>query len=196
MCATCCCRKSRGRRTLCAYETLLTSYSKVIVSLAWFGGGLLAGIAFGVFWCRSDVSGFKVRAVHDGEGKAVFVLDSYNRPVYCEYVHGTWTNEKAYQFFFDGKWVMQLAGGTDGSLRGSAVTYYNREGKPNIVWIDRSGTGRFTDREIHEGGQVRKEALIQGVWRQAEKSNDVGGVIIDGEWCPVKFTNGAWQVQK
>jgi hypothetical protein len=57
---------------------------------------------------------------------------------------------------------------------------------------DRRGDGLFTDRIIYGEGEPRMEVWYHSQWMPLESRDGKRGLVLDGNWRPMTFTNGAW----
>jgi hypothetical protein len=139
---------------------------------------------------------FRIRTEEGKEGKASILEDPDGRPIRAETDFDGDGKTDACTYFFRGKDVLMLGLDKEGRVTGSAVTYYDEERNPKIMWVDRTGSGNFTDRVVYEDKKPRKEIWLRDAWWAIERRDSKQGVVIDNQWLPVSYTNGAWFVQQ
>jgi hypothetical protein len=128
-------------------------------------------------------------------GQSMVIYD-YSVPIWMECDRDHDGKPDAYVYLHKGKDVLMLGVDKEGNVTGGAVTYYGTNGKPTLMWVDRTGTGDFPDRVRYTDRQAFKELWCEGAWRVMERSNEVQDVRVDGQWLPVVFTNGVWVLRR
>jgi len=139
----------------------------------------------------------RFRVVRSEKGRNEKFLAIYDRkqPIWSEWDFGQdGRQELAYSFFFNGKDVLLLAIDQNQRVKGCTVTCRDDSGKPRIMYEDHTGSGEFTDRIIYGNAKPYYEICLPGTWIKLEKRGSLPGVMLDGQWHAVQYTNGAWTV--
>jgi hypothetical protein len=141
---------------------------------------------------------FPVRKVSDksGNGDCTVVYDNHGDPIWMQCDQNGVGKPDTYIFCFRGKDAMIICLDKNDKITQSEVTYYDEAGRPTIMWVDRNGTGDFTDRVRYTKDKALKEVWCGEAWRTIERRAGRQGVIVGERWHPVAFTNGAWRIQQ
>jgi len=120
--------------------------------------------------------------------------EASGQPVWAEWDFAGTGNPDTFSFFFQGRNVMNLYSLSNNptALPRMDVSSYDEDGKLKVVWADRSGQGMFTERTFYRNGEPRMELWYQDRWQTVDQQDGRGGIVIDGVWREVRFTNGSW----
>jgi hypothetical protein len=132
-----------------------------------------------------------------GKGKLIGIRDKTTREaLWTEYV-GADGGIDVLTSFYEGKPVFEMhLRSIDNPSRGfnarRGLMYYGDDGKQKLLLSDRRGDGLFTDRVIYGEGEPRMEVWYQSQWMPLESRDGHRGLVLDGNWRRITFTNGAW----
>jgi hypothetical protein len=127
------------------------------------------------------------------EGTITMILE-HGKPVYSEIDFKG--NGRAVQLYWQGKEICHLES-EDGTVEsGRVLEYWDRDGKPTAMLIDREGRGDFIIRTTYPQGKQHNEVWLDGRWEPMEDRNNKRGVILNNQWFPLEYTNAAWNVVK
>jgi len=76
--------------------------------------------------------------------------------------------------------------------------YFRGDGNSAMWWVDRGGSGSFTERVTYdtEGVPRRHEVWYDDAWHRVERRDEMNGVIMNGEWRRLRLgTNGVWTIE-
>jgi hypothetical protein len=73
-----------------------------------------------------------------------------------------------------------------------SLSYYGEDGKQKLLLADRRGDGNFSDRVIYGADKPRMEIWYNAEWTPIEDRQGRRGIILNGQWHHVRFTNGVW----
>lgn len=147
-------------------------------------------LLIGLFFPQRFVS----HSENDKEDTGIVVYDR-RVPIWSEFDLGRHGWPNAYTFFFGGKDVLVMQVDRNRRITGSALTFYDESGNEKVVYGDHTGSGEITDRIVYSGGRSYEEILLPGSWKKLEKRGPLSGVMIDGQWRAVQYTNGTWSIQ-
>lgn len=98
------------------------------------------------------------------------------------------------ELYWQGRPVCHL-GSNDNSAKPSRVLeYYDQEGKHTVTLFDYEGEGDFHGRAIYVQGKPRFEVWLDGMWKASESRDQRRGIILNGQWFQLEYTNAAWRV--
>ena len=74
------------------------------------------------------------------------------------------------------------------------ITFFGPDGRVRAIWVSKGTNAGFTDRVVYDG-VPRKEVWLNEAWHTLHYRTNSGavqgGIIFDGDWRRVVFTNGA-----
>lgn len=72
------------------------------------------------------------------------------------------------------------------------VPYFDDTNHLEVNYFDRGGFGHFAERLTYESGGEKVEVLYGAGWHELERRDGQRGIVLDGRWTPMTFTNGVW----
>jgi hypothetical protein len=140
---------------------------------------------------RAAAKQFKVEVLHTNNVSGIGIVDVKTRqPLWIQlnYPDG---KPSDIGYFFNGRKVMNVFLGEDGHV-GYEVIFHERDGKAQ-AWYDH-GHRYFTDRLFYDTNDdfSRMEVWCDQAWQRVIIRDGVKGLVANGEWHPLYFTNGMW----
>lgn len=94
------------------------------------------------------------------------------------------------EYYFHGKNIIHIFPRGDGHL-GYEIIFHETNGDAQ-TWFDH-GHGFFTDRLFYINNDFsRMEVWCDQAWQRVVIRDGVKGLVANGEWRPLYFTNGMW----
>ena len=96
-------------------------------------------------------------------------------------------------FIFDRKNIATVYT-TQGKAPGFDFTFFGADGKPKTLWMARSGSETWTDRISYGPGEPILELMVNGNWELTMERDHKRGILVNGNWTRVGYTNGVWTI--
>ncbi len=143
---------------------------------------------------RRSTQRFKIedRRVKGG-GNGTFIMEG-NKPVYMEADLSGHGKIDTLALYWRGKSIMTLQIRDGVRDCGRMIEYYDQEGDEKLRLTDHEGNGEFHTRVHYGRGKPQMEAWFNGTWAAVEERDGKKGVVIDGQWQQLTYTNAAWSL--
>ena len=133
---------------------------------------------------------FAVVPLHTNDSSGMMIADRIkDQPIW-----GKWGSEREgmVSFFIEGRLVLNVTYVEEGRAE-TEVLFYGKDGKLISHWKARE-SGQFFGRTVYGENGAKSEAWLAERWYPIEVRTDGGkpqeGVMLDGKWRRLLFTNG------
>jgi hypothetical protein len=174
----------------------MSSGKRTALAIAVIGALVLFDVCLRLGSLRGDAftKRFSIVNVQTNDTKASMIVDRHTgKPVWGEWDLGHGGRPDCVSYFYEGRNVMNFYPRAGEPARFD-VTLYGEDGKVRTVWGSRGINAGFTERERYDTGIPRREIWFNEAWHTLQhRTNDgliQGGIVLDGKWQHVEFTNG------
>jgi hypothetical protein len=138
---------------------------------------------------------FEIVRVHTNDANGILIVErKTSQPIWGSLALGTPGEPDTLSFFFEGKNIMNVYPQL-GAPPHFDVSFFDEDGAVSAVWVSRGTNAGFTERRLIGGDKPRKDVWFNEAWHTLQhRTNDgniQGGIVLDGKWHHLKFTNGA-----
>ena len=116
------------------------------------------------------------------------------KPVYTECDLSGKGKIDTVDFYWRGKSIMTLQIKDGIRDAGRMIEYYDVQGDENLRLADHEGNGEFHTRYHYRRGKPLMEAWFNGSWTPVEEKDGKKGIVIDGQWQRITYTNATWSL--
>lgn len=172
-----------------------------VILLAVVGLLLLADVSWRIWtWnanaeTRALAKKFKTEVLHTNDWSGIGIYEAKSeQPLWIEFSQ----DEKPIQenYFFHGKVAFDI---TLSSNRPPKYSVWFRKTDKSVTWwLDRRGTGSFTERIFYDTNEFfsKHEIWYNEAWQVVDKRNGKNGIVLNGQWFQLAFdTNDLWTIE-
>jgi hypothetical protein len=174
-----------------AFKTILL----VVIALL-----VLADVSWRVWAWRHYAAGravlahFKVEYTHTNDWSGIGIFDAKtSKPVWVRWDIGHDGNSSIESSYFQGHDVLDVTTTSNGPPKYSV--FFGGPGKSVTWWLDRLGSGSFTERIFYDtnGVPAKHEVWYDNAWQLVDRRDGTNGLVIDGQWHQLAIdTNRTW----
>jgi len=140
-----------------------------------------------------EIKRVRVLPIQTNGATGTAIVDaSTKQPLWSEWCFAKAGIPDTVSYYFEGKSVMDIHL-TPGGLSKRDVVFYSKDGQPTVLWADRGGLGFFTDRILYDGERRTYQIWCNDGWHGIENRGRSRGIMLNGQWREVEFTNGIWK---
>jgi hypothetical protein len=139
---------------------------------------------------------FAVVPLYTNGTSGIEIVDrAINRPLWGQWKFAGGVSDN---FFVQGKLVLSVASVKEGRSL-TELYFYGKDGKLSSLWRARED-GTFYGRMFFDESGFRSEAWLNESWHSVEKRTNGletnAGVVLDGKWHRLVYTNGVTTIEK
>jgi hypothetical protein len=162
----------------------------LLANLGWMSWNLYQHAAL-----RRAVKDFKFEVVHTNDMSGIGLFETKtNQPIWTRFSENG--RPVIENHFFRGKDVFDIALSSNRPPKYNV--YFRGPGKSETWWLDRGGSGSFTERIYYDtnGDFSKQEIWYNQAWQNVDRRDEKNGIIVDGQWHQLGFdTNGMWTIE-
>jgi len=129
--------------------------------------------------------------LHTNDATGVGIIDSKTKEPVWTRLSFAQNGSETITYYFQGKSVMDVHLTSSKSQRRD-VLFYDANGQLKLMWGDRSGLGLFTDRVFYDRDKQRPEVWFGEKWQPVVERSGLRGLVLNGNWQQLRFTNNIW----
>jgi hypothetical protein len=138
---------------------------------------------------------FEVVHVHTNDTKGIVIVErKTGKPIWGNWEFRSAGQSDTVSYFFEGRNMMNVYPMVGQPPR-IDIAFFGEDGTVRAIWANRGTNVGFTDRIVYGEGQPRKDIWFNESWHSLQhRTNDgniQGGIVLDGKWQHLEFTNGA-----
>jgi hypothetical protein len=146
---------------------------------------------------RSVLEHFKVEYMHTNDWSGIGVFDAKtSQPIWVRWNIGHDGDSIMEQHYFHGHDVFDITLSSNKPPKYSV--FFGGPGKSVTWWLDRLGSGSFTERIYYDKNGVpsKHEVWYDDAWHLVDRRDGTNGMVIDEQWRQLAIgTNQTWTIK-